>query len=181
MRNTHRRTVPVQVLPTNLFRREFFQCIGRRPASIRVVSPFIGRLPVFGDIVNFSRSVLRDGECTLQVVTRPPESSNDVLARAQAEQMVQLGVDLIIRTAGRLHSKIYHFDFHQGDQTAFVGSANFSLGGFENNEETMAMMRDAVDNKRVSAELERLCGRGAAPYPKWKILKDTNGRRSSNV
>lgn len=178
MRQARRRSVPIQVLPTELFRREFLQCIGRKPSSIRVVSPFIGRLPVFGDIVGFCRAVLRYEDCVLQIVTRPPESTNDVLDRVQAEQMVQLGVDLVIRTSGRLHSKIYHFEFREGDQTAFIGSANFSMGGFGNNEETMAMMRDAVDNKRVSAELERLCGRGAEPYSSWKVLYSAKQRRS---
>lgn len=174
MKKAPKSAVPVEILPTRSFKREFLQCVGRRPSSIRVVSPFIGKLPAFRDIVNFSRIMLQYGNCTLQVVTRPPGSRNDTLTNTQADAIVHLGVDLLIRTSPWLHSKIYHFEFREGNQTAFVGSANFTLGGFERNDETMAMLRDRIDNERVQAELERLCGWGSMPYPNWKALTRHN-------
>ena len=147
------------------------------PARYVLFSPFIGKLPAFRDIVNFSRVVLQYGNCTLQVVTGPPGSGNDRLTNIQAETIVRLGVDLLIRACPWLHSKIYQFEFREGNQTAFVGSANFTLGGFERNDETMAMMQDSIENERVHAELERLSGRGSTPYPNWKAMSEvTKGR-----
>lgn len=153
------------------------RCVQRRPSSIRVVSPFIGDLPAFRNVVNFSREMLRYGNCSLQIVTQPPQDRKETLSFIQADSLVVLGVDLLIRTSPWLHSKIYHFKFQDGDETAFVGSANFTLGGFDRNDETMAMMRDSIDNALVRSELERLSGRGSVPYHNWKALSEDNKRR----
>ena len=177
MTKAPKRSVSVEILPTRKFREKFLQCVGRSPISIRVVSPFIGSLPAFRDIVNFSRIVQRYGNCKFQLVTRPPTTSTDTLTQTQAEAIVRLGVDLRIRKSPWLHSKIYYFEFREGNQTAFVGSANFTLGGFSRNDETMAMLRDSIDNKRVHAELERLSGRGAVPYSQWRAWGQQNKRR----
>lgn len=175
MKSAPRNTVPVEILPTRSFKRAFLQCVGRKPCALRVVSPFIGKLPAFRDIVNFSRTMLQYENCTLQVVTGPPGHQNETLTSTQADAIVLLGVDLLIRTSPWLHSKIYHFEFQEGIQTAFIGSSNFTLGGFERNDETMAMLQGSIDNQRVQAELERLTGRGSMPYSSWKAL---NGHKS---
>ena len=175
MKSAPRNTVPVEILPTRSFKREFLQCVGRKPSGLRVVSPYIGKLPAFRDIVNFSRTMLQYGNCSLQVVTGPPGSQGETLTSTQADAIVLLGVDLLIRTSPWLHSKIYHFEFQEGNQTAFIGSSNFTLGGFERNEETMAMLRGTVDNKRVQAELERLSGWGSMPYLSWKAKNRHKG------
>ena len=168
MKTTMSSVTPVRVLPTKLFRREFMQCIGRRPTATRVVSPFIGKLPAFQNILEFARDLLRSETSTFQVVTQPPGTGSNRLTHAQAEAIVRLGVDLLVRSSPTLHSKIYHFRFADGGQTAFVGSANFTLGGFNRNDETMAMMMHAVHNHAVSVELDRLSGRGSTPYSLWK-------------
>lgn len=167
---------PVRILPTRLFRLEFMQCIGRHPTAMRVVSPFIGKLPAFENIVEFARDLLRYETCTFQVVTQPPGSGSDRLTHTQAEAIVRLGVDLLVRSSPTLHSKIYHFKFADDRQTAFVGSANFTLGGFNRNDETMAMMIHSVHNRAVRAELDRLSGRGSIPYSHWKAQSQKNRR-----
>ena len=98
------------------------------------------------------------------------------MTQTQAEAIVRLGVDLLIRSSPQLHSKIYYFKFGDGTQTAFVGSANFTMGGFDRNDETMAMLRDSIDNKRVGAELERLSGRGSVSYLNWKAVSQQKRR-----
>ena len=175
------RIVAAQILPTRLFRREFLQCVRLNPSSIRVVSPFIGKIPPFGNIVDFSRSVLQHENCTFQLVTRPPGKENGTITPIQAEAIVRLGVDLLIRVSPCLHSKIYHFEFREGNQAAFVGSANFTHGGFDRNDETMAIMRDSTDNRRVNGELERISGRGSVPYPIWKAWSEEKMRRLPHV
>jgi phosphatidylserine/phosphatidylglycerophosphate/cardiolipin synthase-like enzyme len=165
-----------EVVSTRRFRTAFMQCIGRHPSSLKVVSPFIGNIPGFGSVVDFARILLRNSEVAFQLVTRPPFDANNSWAAADgcitsayAEALVRLGVELLIRTSPLLHSKVYQFAFREGDHASFVGSANFSRGGFELNDETVAVFRDIDDNRRVSAELDRLCGRGSSPYHLWKI------------
>jgi phosphatidylserine/phosphatidylglycerophosphate/cardiolipin synthase-like enzyme len=117
----------------------------------------------------FARFVLSRGETELMIVTRPPGSESETLSLEEAEVLVSLGVDLKIRCKPPLHSKIYFFSFIEGDYTAFVGSANFTKGGFERNDESIACFKDKQYRKTVNKELERLTQVGAFPYNYWKI------------
>ncbi|MCG8603521.1 phospholipase D-like domain-containing protein [bacterium] len=162
-----------KILPTKPFRTTFMQCIGRHPKSLCIVSPFIGNIPGIGGIMDFARLVLREDDTTLQIVTRPPSTSNDTttLTKIQAEALSTLGVDLLIRMSPLLHSKVYQFNFREGDRASFVGSANFSRGGLELNDESVAFFQSEGENDRVKAELDRLRGKGTKPYHLWKLLK----------
>lgn len=166
-----------EILQTKTFRQRFMHCVSHAPTTLRVVSPFIGELPVYKDIVNFCRFVQRFDDCTLQLVTRPPTPSTDTITLHEAEAIVKLGVDLLIRTSPTLHSKIYYFEFKEGNHTAFIGSSNFTIGGFKRNDETMAMLRDRIDARKVRAELDRLSGRGSQPYLHWKAWSKQTKRR----
>ena len=123
--------------------------------------------------MDFARLVLREDDTTLQIVTRPPSTSNDTttLTKIQAEALSTLGVDLLIRMSPLLHSKVYQFNFREGDRASFVGSANFSRGGLELNDESVAFFQSEGENDRVKAELDRLRGKGTKPYHLWKLLK----------
>lgn len=158
------------ILATRKFRGSFHQCISRHPKSLRVVSPFIGKIPGFGTVVDFARRFLCDPEVEFQLVTRPPKRSNEIISLEQADALVKLGVDLLIRSDPPLHSKVYQFVFPEGDKASFIGSANFTKGGFELNDETVAFFRDSTDNERIEAELDRLSGRGSVAFPQWKAL-----------
>lgn len=157
-----------EILHTRLFRDEFATCLSRRPVRLRLAVPYIGRTP-FGSVVALCRSILSNGCQALQIVTLPPGSGQGVIGLEDAELLVALGneVDLMIRP--KLHSKIYHFAFEIGDGTSFVGSANLTAGGFERNDETVAMFRGARDNSRVSAEIDRIAGPGAFNFVHWRV------------
>ena len=115
-------------------------CLSRRPVSLRVAAPYVGKIPGFGSIVALAQSIMHSGCKKFQLITAPPESEAGSIRLSEAELISQMGVDVMI--LNRLHSKIYQFGFPEGDQAAFVGSANFTAGGFERNYETVAFFRE---------------------------------------
>ena len=168
-RNRLKSINPPSILATRRFKTNFFQCISRHPIKLHIVSPFIGRIPAFGTIVNFARIYLQESDKELLLITRPPGRSEDLLSNEEAEALCNLGVDLRIRSSPPLHSKIYQFEFPEGDRTAFVGSANFTLGGFKRNDETIAIFRDSLLNDKVKSEISRLANFGTVPFHHWKL------------
>lgn len=155
-----------EILPTRAFKRKFTQCLERAPRKLFMVTPYFGETP-WGRIVEFSRWILAR-ECEFQLITRPPKEAENRVSRQEAEALARMGVDLRIHSQPPLHSKIYQFAFPQGDMAAFVGSANFSTGGFEKNDETVAFFQKKEDNKKVAAEIRRLASAGAFYYRFWR-------------
>ncbi len=102
------------------------------------------------------------------MITCPPDRGGEYINSAQAEMIILLGVDLRIRSKPPLHSKVYQFEFPEGDRASFIGSANFTTGGFERNDETVAFFKSSVDNQKVEWELDRLSRHGALSYMQWK-------------
>lgn len=144
-----------EILFTRPFQNEFTKCIRRWPQLLAVVVPYIGNTH-WGTIINFSKMILGRG-CEFRLTTlRPSDTENNRLSIAEAEALSKLGVGLRIRLQPFLHSKIYQFLYHTGERAAFVGSANFSIGGFKNNDETVAFFRARADNAKVAAEIRRL-------------------------
>ena len=95
-----------EILHTRRFNERFMECMSRYPISLRIVVPYIGKIPVFHSIVGLSTFVFARG-CTLfRVVTLPPASRSTIL-RDHADLIINQGVDLMVRN--RLHSKIYQF------------------------------------------------------------------------
>lgn len=143
------------------------ECLSRRPLALQVAVPYIGKIPPYGSIVELSRTFLaRDSEF-FQIVTRPPDSGDGTIRWSEANLIVAMGVDLMIRR--HLHSKVYQFTFPEGDRASFVGSANFTLGGFERNDETVVFFRTKEDNDAVARELDRISGHGSLEFSHWKI------------
>ena len=84
---------------------------------------------------------------------------------------MNLGVDLRFRHSPPLHSKVYWFQYREGDEEAFVGSANMTTGGLSRNDETVARFLEAADITKVTRELDRLSGLGTLPFRLWRARK----------
>lgn len=165
-----------KILHTRLFRQEFTACLSSLPCALWVAAPYVGKVPPFGSVVQLANFLFRR-ECEKFVlVTAPPQPENKPpqrgggnLPSTEADLIAERGVDLLIRPG--LHSKVYQFAFPDGARAAFVGSANFTAGGFERNDETVAFFREKADNDAVAREFERLAGFGAQEYTHWKTLQ----------
>lgn len=157
-----------EILSTRIFARLFRSSLGRSPIQVRWVSPYIGKVPGFGGVVALARAVLRYEEAHLQIITQPPGTGSDRVTVLEADLLVKLNVDLLVRPRPYLHSKVYHFGFREGDAVSFIGSANLTKGGFERNDETVAMVTGRENNERVTRELNRLAGKGTLSYFAWK-------------
>lgn len=164
-----------RILHTRRFRKLFWQFVGQGPFDLKVVSPFLGGLPEFPSVVEFARWFLREEGRSLTLVTRPPRSEEDaisgIMTDTQAEAVVSLGVKLLIRVTPILHSKVYQLRLSDDRTISFVGSANFTIGGFSVNDETVAFLGGASENERVSKEISRLAGPGSTEYLEWKLLQ----------
>ena len=159
-----------RILRTGLFKREFAGCLSRRPVVLRLASPFVGKTP-FGSIVTLGRDLVNRGCERLQIVTRPPETGNGTIRLAEADLLIALGDEIELMIRPKLHAKVYSFSFAEGDGASFVGSANLTGGGFERNDETVAMFRGAEDNGKVVAEMDRIAGPGAFEFTHWRIMR----------
>ncbi len=158
-----------EILHTRLFREKFMRCLSHNPCFLQIAVPYIGKIPGHGSIVEFSRFFMgNEGEeRQFTLITRPPGSGAESVGIREAEIITNMGVELIIRTQKFLHSKIYQFTFSEGNRAAFVGSANFTMGGFDRNIETMAYFLKKGDNAKVASELERLAWK-AHNFVHWR-------------
>ena len=180
-----------RILHTKAFTRLFWSLVGQEPKSLVLISPFLGKLPSFTNIVDFSRYYLRSGQTSLTIVTRKPrraaranpdEAGKDrehvmLLQEVEADALEILGVRLLVRPKPLLHSKVYQLVMSDGRRYSFVGSANFTKGGFVRNDETVAFFMASEDNEAVSREVERLVGGGSIAYGDWKILRHRSKNR----
>ena len=149
----------------------FLNSLSRELTSLSIVSPFVTALPGFQSPLYFFQHLsMRLPEIQLQLVTRPPnDKKGQVLSWLEAEQIANIGVELLIRPAPTLHSKVYYIKYRDGDGSSFVGSANFTRGGFERNDETIAFWRRGEDNYEVEKEVARLAGPGSVTFLQWKV------------
>jgi phosphatidylserine/phosphatidylglycerophosphate/cardiolipin synthase-like enzyme len=165
----------IEIEQTKLFRQSFNNSL-TRPCKLTIVSPFVTAIKPWPSVLAFATFFLRRHTLGLTLVTRPPGTASALLSQNEAEQLENMGVDLKIRSQPTLHSKIYLFEYEQGDYTAFIGSANFTQGGFSNNDETVTKFRTANEKSAILREVKRLNGHGAFPYHYWrKITKSRQG------
>lgn len=158
----------VGVLATRQFATHFRDCLARGPQELKIVSPFITAFPPYKRTSDFCVDAIKRGVSKILIVTRPPESDVATLTKIEADLLVNNGVDLRIRTSPTLHSKIYVFLYEANRFAAFVGSANFTKGGFVDNDETVTFIQKLDDRLPVFREIERLEKQGAFPYSHWK-------------
>ena len=156
------------ILSTRKFRESFYRHISLHPTRIRIAVPFVNKIPGFGTLADLVRFLLRDDKASMELITRPPDIGGGTITKAMAEVVVALGAELVVRHPRPLHSKIYQFTFANGNRVAYVGSANLTEGGFNRNDETMALLMSVGQNQKVEAELDRLSGYGAMPYRHWQ-------------
>ena len=156
-----------QILYTRLFKRKFDDCIGRHPSQVKIVVPYIGKTP-WGGIIDFAKFMIKI-QSEVFLTTLPPNNSRmNQLSQEEAKELSRMGINLIIRTSPPLHSKIYQFIFRTGDRAAFVGSANFSINGFNKNDETVAFFQAKADNDKIANEIDRLSAGGATFFNSWR-------------
>jgi phosphatidylserine/phosphatidylglycerophosphate/cardiolipin synthase-like enzyme len=156
-----------KVLATRAFNRQFRDCLARGPVSLLIVSPFMKAYPPWKDVFAFCEFAIKRGISNVTIVTTPPGWHAAALSKSEADLIESAGIDLRIR-ASKLHSKVYFFVYEGQSYTAFVGSANFTQGGFVDNDETMAMMQRLEDRPEIQREVDRLTTYGSFPYSSWK-------------
>ena len=157
----------IEIQQTKVFRSAFRKAL-KRPCALTMVSPYITAFKPWTSILKFAQFFITRHEKPFTLITRPPGSTNSILSLSEALNLSSMQVDLKIRTSPTLHSKIYFFEYDQGDYTAFVGSANLTRGGFEKNDETVAQFRSASHKPEIIAEITRLNGKGAFPFEYWR-------------
>ena len=159
----------IQVLSTRHFRRAFLAGLSREIEKVTIVSPFVTPIPGFTSTHDFFRNLAnRMPHASLDFVTAPPNDRMlNVLSWREANLIEQLGVTLVIRP-NKLHAKVYYLRYPEGDSSSFVGSANFTKGGFETNDETIAFWRRSMPDAEMERELLRLTGPGSYTLFQWK-------------
>ena len=168
-------TIDPKILGTHRFNQEFGNCLRRKPTEIKIVVPFLGESP-YGNIVRFAFH-LRRKNCALQLITRKPSAkAKDVISPDDALKLHRMQVDLVICSRIFLHSKIYQFCYPSGNRVGFVGSANFSNGGFKSNVETVAFFQSDRDNDRVADEISRIYSYGNPYRPPPHRVSSRNGK-----
>ena len=170
----------VEVLSTRYFKTTFIQSLSRHIVRIAIVSPFVTPVPGFQSTYDFFRRLaVRLPEASMDLVTAPPhDHRNNVLSWQEAQLIAQLGVRLMIRPSPTLHSKVYYVRYQEGDTSSFVGSANFTKGGFESNDETVAFWRRSGPDHQVEKELARLTGPGSFDLNQWAVMRQRDIRVS---
>jgi phosphatidylserine/phosphatidylglycerophosphate/cardiolipin synthase-like enzyme len=161
------------VYPTRQFATAFRNLLAEGPSSITIVSPFLTPVKPWASVLAFTKFVLSRGTGSLEIITCPPckndfQGMPNIISHAEAELIEAEGVVLKIRN-NNLHAKLFYMEFKDPDRyAAFIGSSNFTAGGFERNDETMVKIAHPADLVNVRREVTRLSGHGSFPYYAWK-------------
>jgi hypothetical protein len=166
---------------TRDFRNRFIESLSDSISQAVICSPFFSdKLPdPFKDIQGFCNFLSARGtepEC-IQIITRPPGSDNG-MSFETAKLLAGQGIDLLFRPKPCLHAKVYHFEYARGYFRTFVGSANFTLGGFERNHELVTEMEGVGANGPCHRELARLAQQGALSYNQWAAKGQPKGEEA---
>ena len=163
----------IKIEQTRVFCRSFSSALQRK-CKLTLISPFVTDFGPWTSILHFANFFINRQERPFTLITRPPSNSNGRLNRNDAARLASLGIDLKFRSKPPLHSKVYLFEYDDGDYTAFVGSANLTRGGFERNDESVAKIRTSSERSTIVTEIARLNGRGAFPFEYWVTMKQQN-------
>jgi phosphatidylserine/phosphatidylglycerophosphate/cardiolipin synthase-like enzyme len=164
---------------TRTFRNRFISALSDPISSITICSPFFDRLPSpFQNVGQFCRFMQKRGTEKIQIVTRPPGCDKQAMAKDVAKDLNSLGVELFIRPKPYHHAKMYHFEYLKGYFRCFVGSANFTLGGFERNYEIVAEMEGVGEASPCHRELKRMQETGGTlTYQAWVARGQPEGEQ----
>ena len=153
---------------TRSFQRQFRASLSERIERLVICSPYFGSLPPpFHNVLEFCVSQKRRGVHQLEIITRPPGADDAALSSGAAKELAKLGIGLYVRVSPYLHAKFYHFDFTHGFFRSFVGSSNFTMGGFSRNYELMAELEGVGMTSPCHTEIARLQDRGTLTYESW--------------
>ena len=153
---------------TRSFCRQFRASLSEPICRMVICSPYFGSLPSpFEDILHFCVMQKRRGVEDLQIITRPPGADNTALPADVARELAHQGISLYVRVAPYLHAKFYHFDYMRGNFRSFVGSSNFTVGGFLRNSELVAEIEGVGTESPCHREIAGMRDKGALPYETW--------------
>jgi hypothetical protein len=153
---------------TREFKKRFISSMSSAISHAVICSPFFDKLPSpFGDVVGFCKFLNVRGTNSIHIITRPPSSDPQAMTRDVAKLLAAQGVEIFIRATPYLHAKLYHFEYEQGTFRTFVGSANFTLGGFERNHELVTEMEGFGKSSPCHTEIARMSQIGALTYNAW--------------
>ena len=162
---------------TRSFQQRFLASLSEQIDRIVICSPYFGRLPApFNDLLQFCIYQQRRNVKNIQIITRPPGSDNTALTGTMAREVARLGVEIFVRVNPYLHAKFYHFDYDSGYFRSFIGSSNFTLGGFRRNYELVAEIEGVGKKSPCHREIERAQNKGAIPYHSWIARGCPGGR-----
>jgi phosphatidylserine/phosphatidylglycerophosphate/cardiolipin synthase-like enzyme len=144
-----------------------------------MVSPYLTPIRGWDSVLQFTRFVMSRGTEKLEIVTCPPLANNhtldapNLITHGEAELIEAAGVSLKIRDT-KLHAKLFYFEFEDPRRyAAFIGSSNFTAGGFERNDEIMVRIEHPDDRIEVRRQVDRLSMYGSFPYNVWKTRRVT--------
>lgn len=151
------------VLYTRDFRNRFISSLSERISHAVICSPYFDRLPKpFEDILGFCIFLKRREVETIQIITRPPGADKQAMTVDMAHRLAAEDIEIFIRTTPYLHAKMYHFEYSKGYFRSFVGSANFTMGGFERNHELVTEIEGVGNQSACHREIARMQSLGGA-------------------
>jgi phosphatidylserine/phosphatidylglycerophosphate/cardiolipin synthase-like enzyme len=146
----------------------FFGSVAQNPVALTVVAPYIDRLPGYASAVDFLLQIAARHDIEIQVVTGAPDSGQGTITMADAERLDRNGIDIRIRVNPFVHAKIYYIRYREQGYRAFIGSSNFTMGGFERNDECVAVFAEQRDRPDLERRISNLVMYGAYPLRMWK-------------
>ena len=153
---------------TRSFYRQFRASLSEPIDRMIICSPYFGGLPSpFDDVLHFCVTQKRRGVDDLQIITRPPGADKTAMPPDVAKELAHQGVSVYVRIAPYLHAKLYHIDYMRGYFRSFVGSSNFTKGGFSLNYELVAEIEGVGVESSCHREIARMRDKGALPYETW--------------
>lgn len=165
---------------TREFRKRFISSMSPAISHAVICSPFFDKLPhPFGDVLGFCKFLNIRGTSSIHIITRPPGSDPQAMTRETAKLLSAQGVEIFIRATPYLHAKMYHFEYEQGFFRTFVGSANFTMGGFERNHELVTEMEGVGTTSPCHVEIARMAQTGALTYNAWVARGQPEGDKGS--
>lgn len=158
---------------TRSFRECFFDSLNQEIEKMIICSPYFGNLPPpFKNLLEFCKTQIQRGTKNIQIITGPLNSNNNRLSEKTAIELELEGVNVFIREKPYLHAKLYHFEYSRGYFRSFVGSSNFSNGGFKNNYELVAELIGSGTKTPIQKEIDRLFDSQATlPFKYWHQRK----------
>lgn len=155
---------------TRSFRCNFLSALSEEISTIVICSPYFDKLPKpFDDVIGFCKFLQRRSNPKIQIITGPPSRGSASLPASDASALSRQNVEIYIRTKPYLHAKLYHVEYVKGHFRSFVGSANFTNGGLERNDEVIVEMMGVGDGSQVHREIARLQNMGSVSYEEWLV------------